>query len=121
MAGITSTTSPVAAADRLRTYFSRKLLHTAQETLRLGEFAMKADLPGKSGSKTIRFWKKRAAATTDVVALSELLSVSLSNLGGMNICGTSIRNPALIAMSATLKIPVRRPGESPRFRKSITA
>lgn len=68
---MTTTANPADVANRLQTHFSKQLLAHAVDTLRLSEFAMKADLPAKSGSKTIRFFKKRVADASQVGALTE--------------------------------------------------
>lgn len=68
---MTTTTNPATVADRLQTYFSKKLLAHQMNTLRLNEFGMKAELPQKSKSKTIRWFRKRIADATRVETLTE--------------------------------------------------
>lgn len=76
----TTTTNPASVADRLLTYFSKKLLEVQVDTLVMDQGAMKADLPKKASAKTIRFFKPAKASSslysaptaTDVVyALTE--------------------------------------------------
>lgn len=73
---MTTTTNPADVANRLQTYFSKKLLEHARHTLRLADFAMKAPLPRNSGSKTIRFFRKRAADASQVQKPSEGVPIS---------------------------------------------
>lgn len=68
---MTSTTNPAANADRLQTYFSKKLLEIQLDKLVFDQFGMKADLPANMRSKTIRFFKFRLADETQVEAQTE--------------------------------------------------
>lgn len=54
---MTTTGSPVSVADRLQTYFSRKLLEIQVDELRMDQFGMQADLPKNVGGRTMRFFK----------------------------------------------------------------
>ena len=68
---MTTTTNPADVANRLQIYFSKKLLAHAVPTLRLSEFAQKAELPQKASTKQIRFFRKRKPKTADVITLTE--------------------------------------------------
>lgn len=68
---MTTLANPADVADRLQTVFTKKLLEHAKPTLRLAEFAMKRPLPQNSGSKTIRFFRKRVADASQVQKLTE--------------------------------------------------
>lgn len=68
---MTTTSNPADVANRLQTYFSKELLDHAVNMLRKAEFGQKAELPKKASSKTIRFFRKRAAQTDDIVTLTE--------------------------------------------------
>lgn len=63
-------------ADQYQTYFSKKLLDHAVNTLVLDQFALKADLPAKKGAKTIRWFRPGAADSTQVQTLSEGVPIS---------------------------------------------
>lgn len=67
----TTTANPADVADRLRIYFTNKLQEHAKHSLRLSEFASKAPLPKGSGSKSIRFFRKRTADAAQVQKLTE--------------------------------------------------
>jgi N4-gp56 family major capsid protein len=73
---MTTTANPADVANRLQTFFSKKLLEHAQHTLRLADFAMKAPLPRNSGSKTIRFFRPRAADASQVQKPTEGVAIS---------------------------------------------
>ncbi|MEW6303507.1 MAG: N4-gp56 family major capsid protein [Verrucomicrobiota bacterium] len=66
-----TTTNPADVANRLQTYFSKKLLTHAVNELRLNEFGMQADLPQKAGSKTMRFYRPAQASRTGIETLTE--------------------------------------------------
>lgn len=77
---MTTTSNPASVADRLLTYFSKKLLHVQEDELRLDQFGLQEDLPANASSRTIRFFKPSLAdsglysapTATDVVhALTE--------------------------------------------------
>jgi N4-gp56 family major capsid protein len=64
--------NPADVANRLRTHFSRKLLDPIEHELVLQQFAAAPeDIPANGGSKTIRFFRRRSASTTDVQALTD--------------------------------------------------
>lgn len=63
--------NPATVADRLQTYFSKLLLQHAVHELVLGQFGMKAELPQKASSKTIRFFRREEADSSRVSALTE--------------------------------------------------
>lgn len=73
---MTTTGNPADVANRLQTYFSKKLLEHAKHTLRLSEFGMKGELPANSGSKTIRFFRKREADSSQVGKLTEGVAIA---------------------------------------------
>ncbi len=74
---MTTTANPASVADRIQTYFSKKLLEVQVDELVMDQFAMQADLPMNASSRTIRFFKPALAssnlygasptATSDVV------------------------------------------------------
>ena len=72
----TTTTNPATVADRLQTFFSKKLLDRQIHTLKLSDFAMPAELPRGSKSKTIRWFRVENADDTDVQTLTEGTAIS---------------------------------------------
>jgi N4-gp56 family major capsid protein len=54
---VISSTSPASIADQYQTYFSKKLLEYAVQSLRKAEFANQAPLPKNAGAKSIRFFR----------------------------------------------------------------
>lgn len=80
---MTTTANPADVANRLQTFFSKKLLQHQVNNLRLNEFGMKADLPQKMKSKTIRWFRKRVADSSRVQSLSE--GVALSTYAEFNL------------------------------------
>lgn len=54
---VTSSTNPSSIADQYQTYFSKKLLDYAVQSLRKAEFANTAPLPKNAGAKSIRFFR----------------------------------------------------------------
>lgn len=66
-----STTNPASVANRLQKYFEPKLLQHALHTLRLAEFGQKGGIKKNSGSKEIRWFRRRRAKIDDVVNLTE--------------------------------------------------
>lgn len=67
-----TTTNPADVANRFQTYFSRKMLAPIENNLVLHQFAdAPEDVPANKGAKTIRFFRRRPASTTDVVSLTE--------------------------------------------------
>ena len=70
MAGTTLTTTS-GITDQIQRYFDKKLLTQTLKDIVLDQFAFKAPLPGKSGAKTIRFFRYPEAATTDVLGMTE--------------------------------------------------
>ena len=70
MAGTTLTTTS-GITEQIQRYFDKKLLTQTLKTIVLDQFAFKAPLPGKSGAKTIRFFRYPEAATTNVDAVTE--------------------------------------------------
>tara|TARA_R110002167_G_scaffold222490_2_gene427459 strand:- start:188 stop:1153 length:966 start_codon:yes stop_codon:yes gene_type:complete len=70
MAGTTLTTTS-GITDQIQRYFDKKLLIQTLKTIVLDQFAFKAPLPGKSGAKTIRFFRYPESNTTDVLGVTE--------------------------------------------------
>jgi N4-gp56 family major capsid protein len=54
-------TNPADVANRLQTYFSRKMLDPIENTLVLDQFAVTEDLPANLAAKSIRFYRRRQA------------------------------------------------------------
>ena len=54
---LTTTANPASVADRLQTYFSKKLLEIQVDELRMDQFAMLAELPKNVGGRTMRLFK----------------------------------------------------------------
>lgn len=79
MAGLTSSTAPSSIQDQYQTYFSKKLLDYAVQSLRKAEFANQAPLPKNAGAKSIRFFRFGEPATTDVKTLTEGTAIGSSN------------------------------------------
>ena len=72
-----STTNPSDVANRLRTYFSKKLLEHIQYSLVFDQWATKdVPIPANWGAKTIRFSKRRPAKTGQVSTLVEGTAIS---------------------------------------------
>jgi N4-gp56 family major capsid protein len=71
--GLTNTTN--AGADdvksSLQTYFDKKLLEQTLKNIVLDQFAYKAPLPAKIGSKDVKFFRYPESDTTDIDALTE--------------------------------------------------
>ncbi|RME69199.1 MAG: N4-gp56 family major capsid protein [Verrucomicrobia bacterium] len=65
------TTNKTSLIDTYQTYFSKQLLKHAVQELHLNEFALQAELPQKSGSDTIRFFRPSEADASQVQTLSE--------------------------------------------------
>ena len=65
---INTTTS---LSNQYQRFYSKMLLETAQHNLVYNQFAKKADLPRGLGSKTIRFFRRVAAASANVQTLVE--------------------------------------------------
>ena len=65
---INTTTSLTSQYQRL---FSKQLLTTAENTLVVNQFAQKKPLPKHMGAKTIRFFRRVAAASANVQTLTE--------------------------------------------------
>lgn len=64
--------NPADVANRLRTYFNPKLLKTIENELVLNQFANQdGEIQPNTGSKTIRFFKRRPADASQVVALTD--------------------------------------------------
>jgi len=64
----TTTTSTVS--DQFRNYFSKELLKKILPQLQLQAFAKKANLPERTGSKAISFFRFNEPSTTTIVATS---------------------------------------------------
>jgi hypothetical protein len=60
---MTTTGNPASVADRLQTYFSKKLLEVQVDELAMEQFAMTSDLPMHAGGRTIRFFKPAKASS----------------------------------------------------------
>lgn len=58
---MTTTSNPASVADRLQTYFSKRLLEVQVDNLHLEQFAMHEDLPANASARTIRFFKPAKA------------------------------------------------------------
>jgi N4-gp56 family major capsid protein len=74
-------TNPADVANRLQTYFSRKLLDPIENTLVLDQFAQTEDLPANMAAKTIRFFRRRQAGAnanplTEGVAIAAYAEVA---------------------------------------------
>ena len=71
--GLTNTTN--AGADdvksSLQTYFDKKLLEQSLKSIVLDQFAYKAPLPAKIGSKDVKFFRYPESDTTDIDSLTE--------------------------------------------------
>ena len=64
-----NTTSTIS--NQYQRFYSKKLLLHAKNTLVLDQFALKRPLPKGMGSKTIRFFRRVAAASANVSTLTE--------------------------------------------------
>lgn len=60
---MTTLANPSSVADRYLTYFSKKLLAVQVDELKLDQFGFKDDLPAKSSSRTMRFFKPAKASS----------------------------------------------------------
>ena len=92
--GITNTTNAGAndVKNSLQTYFDKKLLEQTLKNIVLDQFAYKADLPAKRGSKDIKFFRYPEADTTDIDGLTE----------GTAIASADYKRLELQTVSATL-------------------
>tara|TARA_S200002703_G_scaffold159632_2_gene173835 strand:- start:4437 stop:5396 length:960 start_codon:yes stop_codon:yes gene_type:complete len=63
-----NTTSTLS--DQFQKYFSKQLLEKIMPTLRLAPFAKKSPLPGKSGSKEMRWFRFAAPSTANIQEVS---------------------------------------------------
>lgn len=92
--GITNTTNAGAndVSNSLQTYFDKKLLEQTLKNIVLDQFAYKADLPAKRGSKDIKFFRYPEADTTDIDGLTE----------GTAIASADYKRLELQTVSATL-------------------
>lgn len=61
---MTTTANPASVADRINTYFSKKLLEVQTDELVMDQFGMQADLPANAHARSIRFFKPELASTT---------------------------------------------------------
>lgn len=82
---LTTTANPASVANRLVTFFSKKLLEVQVDNLYLDQFAKQEDLPANASSRVIRFFKPAKASSslyatptaTDVVhALTEGVAIA---------------------------------------------
>lgn len=71
--GLTNTTNSGAndVSSSLQTYFDKKLLEQTLKNIVLDQFAYKAPLPSKIGSKDVKFFRYPESDTTDIDALTE--------------------------------------------------
>lgn len=69
--GTNSSSNPADVANRLQTLYSKKLLPHVENQLVWDQFGQRESIPANVGSSTIRFFRKRAASTSGVVALTE--------------------------------------------------
>jgi len=71
--GLTNTTNGGAndVSSSLQTYFDKKLLEQTLKNIVLDQFAYKAPLPAKIGSKDVKFFRYPESDTTDIDALTE--------------------------------------------------
>ena len=66
-----ATTDTTQISNQYRTHFSKMLLDTVVEEVRLNEFAMEAELPRRIGSKEIQWFYRAPAVASNVQALTE--------------------------------------------------
>ena len=92
--GITNTTNAGAndVSNSIQTYFDKKLLEQTLKNIVLDQFAYKADLPAKRGSKDIKFFRYPEASTGSVAGLTE----------GTAIASGAYKRLELETVSATL-------------------
>ena len=71
--GLTNTTNAGTddVKNSLQTYFDKKLLEQTLKNIVLDQFAYKAPLPAKIGSKDVKFFRYPESDTTDIDALTE--------------------------------------------------
>lgn len=71
--GLTNTTNSGSddVSNSLQTYFDKKLLEQTLKNIVLDQFAYKAPLPSKIGSKDVKFFRYPESDTTDVQTLTE--------------------------------------------------
>ena len=58
-----TTLHPTGIASTMQTYFSKRLLEVQVDNLRLAQFGLKAPLPPRSNTKTVRWFKPAGADT----------------------------------------------------------
>jgi len=82
---MTTLANPASVADRLLTFFSKRLLEVQMDKLVLDQFAIQEDLPANASARTMRFFKPEKAssslyssptATNIVTALTEGVAIS---------------------------------------------
>tara|TARA_Y100001972_G_C7635929_1_gene319264 strand:- start:463 stop:1461 length:999 start_codon:yes stop_codon:yes gene_type:complete len=71
--GLTNTTNSGSddVSSSLQTYFDKKLLEQTLKSIVLDQFAYKAPLPAKIGSKDVKFFRYPESDTTDIDSLTE--------------------------------------------------
>ena len=74
-----NTTSTTGLTNQFQTFFDKKLLDYAVESLKLDQFANKATLPKNAGSKAIRFFRYGVPKTDKVMTLSEGTAIGSSD------------------------------------------
>ncbi len=65
------TTATAGIALAYETYFSRMLIQSASQLVKLNDFATRAKLPKNTGGQSVRFFRRSAADAGKVVALNE--------------------------------------------------
>ncbi len=76
---MTTVSNPASMADQFQTFFSKKMLEHRKNTLRLADLAgvkHEADIQMNHGNYTIRCFKKRPGASSNVSALTEGVAIS---------------------------------------------
>lgn len=79
---------PPSIAQTMQTYFSKKLLEVQMDNLRLSQFGMKASLPAKSNTKTIRWFKPSGVKAELKASATNNDSVFALTEGGQTIGGS---------------------------------
>ena len=105
MANIGSATSGIA--DQFQRHFSKELLDYIVKSLQMVQFAKRAPLPEKSGSKTIRWFRFDEPSTTNVKTLVEGDAIGSSDYRTMSLSSIDadlVQYGEVLAITDVLKL-----------------
>lgn len=105
MANIGSATSGIA--DQFQRHFSKELLDYIVKSLQMVQFAKRAPLPEKSGSKTIRWFRFDEPSTSKVQTLTEGTAIGSSDYRTMSLSSVDadlVQYGEVLAITDVLKL-----------------